>query len=95
MLTGLLFFKIQMKQKILLSFFLSITLVSVSFASYLDDWPDDALCQWMVNPSPPVHIVEEVKKRGISCEAGKVVTHSVKPSNNKNTSSASKVSLSK
>jgi len=93
MLTGLLFFKIQMKQKILLSFFLSITLVSVSFASYLDDWPDDALCQWMANPSPPVHIVEEVKKRGISCEAGKVVTHSVKPSNNKNTSSASKVSL--
>ena len=43
---------------------------NVAGASYLDDWPDDALCGWMQQPSPPEHIVQEVKKRGILCTDG-------------------------
>ena len=39
-------------------------------ADYLDDWPDEALCGWMENPSPPSYMVEEVKTRGISCFGG-------------------------
>ena len=38
--------------------------------AYLDDWPDDALCGWMQQSSPPEYIVEEVKKRGILCTDG-------------------------
>ena len=37
---------------------------------YLDDWPDDALCGWMQQSSPPEYIAEEVKKRGILCTDG-------------------------
>jgi len=57
-------------KKLLLLLLLSLGLTSISYGGYLDDWPDDALCGWMDNPSPPAHIVAEVKKRGISCEGG-------------------------
>lgn len=55
--------------------FLSTILVfllfsSYSYASYLDDWPDDALCGWMQNPSPPEHILKEVEKRRLKCIDG-------------------------
>ena len=57
-------------KKLLLLLLLSLGLTSISYGGYLDDWPDDALCGWMDNPSPPAHIVAEVKKRGISCDSG-------------------------
>ncbi len=50
--------------------FIFLFTANVSGASYLDDWPDDALCGWMQQPSPPEHIVQEVKKRGILCTDG-------------------------
>lgn len=60
-----------MKQIRLLSVFLIFFFVSsYSYASYLDDWPDDALCGWMQNPSPPEHIVKEVEKRRLKCLDG-------------------------
>ena len=49
---------------------LTLGLTSISYADYLDDWPDEALCGWMENPSPPSYMVAEVKKRGISCSWG-------------------------
>jgi thiamine phosphate synthase YjbQ (UPF0047 family) len=55
--------------KKLLVFFILFAANVVS-ADYLDDWPDDALCGWMQQPSPPEHIVAEVKKRGILCTDG-------------------------
>ena len=55
-----------MKQLTLL-ILLSLGLTSISSAGYLDDWTDDQLCGWMDKPSPPEHIVAEVKKRGLSC----------------------------
>ena len=57
-------------KKLLLLLLLSLGLTSISYGGYLDDWPDDALCGWMDNTSPPAHIVAEIKKRGISCEGG-------------------------
>ena len=45
-------------------------LSTVVNAAYLDDWPDDALCGWMQQSSPPEYIIEEVKKRGILCTDG-------------------------
>ena len=54
---------------------LAIGLTSNSSADYLDDWPDEALCGWMDNPSPPSYMVEEVKKRGISCAWGVVINN--------------------
>ena len=54
---------------------LAISLTSNSSADYLDDWPDKALCGWMDNPSPPSYMVEEVKKRGISCSWGVVINN--------------------
>ena len=52
---------------------LAIGLTSVSYGDYLDDWPDDALCGWMENSSPPSYMVEEVKTRDISCSGGKLI----------------------
>jgi len=60
-------------KRIQLTLLLAIGLIGPNFAGLLDDWPDDALCGWMENPSPPAHIVEEVKKRRIGCEGGKAV----------------------
>ena len=73
-------------KKSLLALIFLIGLVGTSSANYLADWPDDALCGWMANPSPPDHIVKEVERRGIGCDGGKAVT----ASNNKtkNTSQA-------
>ena len=56
---------------------LAIGLTSNSSADYLDDWSDKDLCGWMENPSPPSYMVEEVKKRGISCSFGVVLTETV------------------
>jgi hypothetical protein len=54
-------------KKLLLFLLLCLGLTTTSIADYLDDWPDDALCGWMENPTPPSYMVEEVKTRGISC----------------------------
>ena len=77
-------------KRILLTLFFSIGLSAVSIAGYLDDWLDDALCGWMENPSPPAHIVAEVKKRGISCERGKAVKFSAKTKTTTNSTSTTK-----
>ena len=52
-------FMIRFKKLLVLIFLFT---ANVAGASYLDDWPDDALCGWMQQPSPPEHIVAEVKK---------------------------------
>jgi hypothetical protein len=59
--------------KKLLLLVLSIGLSQLSYADYLDDWPDNALCGWMENPSTPSYMVEEVKTRGIICSGGNVI----------------------
>ena len=79
-------------KSILLTLLLAIGLIGPNFAGLLDDWPDDALCGWMENPSPPAHIVEEVKKRRIGCEGGKAVVGAAKT--NKTTSTSKKTTTS-
>ena len=54
---------------------LAIGLTSVAYTDYLDDWPDDALCGWMDNPSPPSYMVEEVNNRGVSCSGGVAINN--------------------
>ena len=51
----------------ILTTFLSIGLSGISYAGYLDDWPDEALCSWMEQESPPEYIVDEALKRGLEC----------------------------
>ena len=79
-------------KRIQLTLLLAIGLIGPNFAGLLDDWPDDALCGWMENPSPPAHIVEEVKKRRIGCEGGKAVVGAAKT--NKTTSTSKKTTTS-
>ena len=67
---------------VLLASFLLFGFIGISSANYLADWPDDALCQWMANPSPPEHIVKEVERRGIGCDGGKAVAASNNKSKN-------------
>ena len=82
--------------RLLFILLIGIGFASISVAGYLDDWPDDALCGWMDSPSPPAHIVAEVKKRGISCEGGKAVVGAAKTnttaSTNKKTTTSQKAS---
>ena len=79
-------------KSILLPLLLAIGLIGPTFAGFLDDWLDDALCGWMENSSPPAHIVEEVQKRGIGCEGGKAVAGAVQT--NKTTSTNKKTTTS-
>ena len=54
-------------------FILSFVLSQLSTANYLENWPNDALCSWMENPSPPSYMVEEVKTRDLTCSGGIVI----------------------
>ena len=51
----------------ILAAILSMYLSSVSYADYLDDWPNDSICSWMEQVSPPEYIVDEALKRGLEC----------------------------
>ena len=64
-------------KKLLLFLLLCLSLTATSFADYLDNWADEALCGWLDKPSPPSYMVDEVKKRGISCSFGVVLTETV------------------
>jgi len=46
---------------------MSMCLSSATYANYLDDWPDEALCSWLERSSPPEHIVDEALKRALDC----------------------------
>ena len=51
----------------ILAAILSMYLSGISYADYLDDWPDEALCSWMEQESPPEYMVNEALKRGLEC----------------------------
>ena len=51
-------------------FFLISTLTSATYAAYLDDWSNDALCGWMESASAPEYIQKEVEKRKLLCHGG-------------------------
>ena len=46
------------------------SLLSISHASYLDDWSNNDLCGWMESTSIPKYILNEVDKRKILCSGG-------------------------
>ena len=50
--------------KIYLSLFLS-SIVSISYANYLDDWTDEDLCRWMDAALIPEHITDEMYARKV------------------------------
>ena len=48
-------------------FLLLTSIVSLSYANYLDDWTDEDLCRWMDAALIPAHISEEIFTRKILC----------------------------
>ena len=50
--------------------FLISSLTSATYAAYLVDWSNDALCGWMESASAPEYIQKEVEKREILCYGG-------------------------
>jgi len=54
-----------MKKKYLFLFLSS--LVSISYANYLDDWTNEDLCRWMDAASIPEHISDEIYVRNVIC----------------------------
>ena len=54
-----------MFKKILLLFLIS--LMSVSYANYLDDWTNEDLCRWMDAELIPEHISDEMYTRKLIC----------------------------
>ena len=68
-------------KRLFLFVILSLGLTSISygdaFDGFFDDWTDEHLCGWMDKPEPPAYMVDEVNRRRISCEGGKVVTKDV------------------
>ena len=54
-----------MKKKYLFLFLSS--LVSISYANYLDNWTNEDLCRWMDAASIPEHISDEMYARNVIC----------------------------
>ena len=54
----------------LISILFISSLLSISHASYLDDWSNNDLCGWMESTSVPRYILDEVDKREILCSGG-------------------------
>ena len=48
-------------------FLFLISLTSLSYANYLDDWTDEDLCRWMDADLIPEHISEEIYTRKTIC----------------------------
>ncbi|MDC1026514.1 hypothetical protein OAR79_02390 [Candidatus Thioglobus sp.] len=48
-------------------FLFLISLTSLSYANYLDDWTDEDLCRWMDAALIPEHISEEIYTRKTIC----------------------------
>ena len=49
------------------SFLFLISLISISYANYLDDWTDEDLCRWMDAALIPEHISDEMYDRKVVC----------------------------
>jgi len=43
------------------------SLLSISYANYLDDWTNEDLCRWMDAEPVPAHISDEIYSRKIVC----------------------------
>ena len=57
-----------MKKTYLFILFISLaSLVSLSYANYLDDWTNEDLCRWMDADLIPEHISEEIYTRKVIC----------------------------
>ena len=52
--------------KKILFLFLS-SLISISYANYLDDWTNEDLCRWMDAEIIPEHISDEMYERNVIC----------------------------
>ena len=52
--------------KTYLFLFLS-SILSLSYANYLDDWTDEDLCRWMDATLIPEHISQEMYTRKVEC----------------------------
>ena len=49
------------------SFLFLISVRSISYANYLDDWTDEDLCRWMDAALIPEHISDEIYVRKVVC----------------------------
>jgi hypothetical protein len=49
------------------SFLFLSSLISISYANYLDDWTDEDLCRWMDAALIPEHISDEMYARKVVC----------------------------
>ena len=48
-------------------FLFLISLISISYANYLDDWTNEDLCRWMDAALVPEHISDEMYARKVVC----------------------------
>ena len=49
------------------SFLFLSSLISISYANYLDDWTNEDLCRWMDAALIPEHILDEMYARKVVC----------------------------
>ena len=49
------------------SFLFLSSLISISYANYLDDWTDEDLCRWMDAAIIPENISDEIYARKVIC----------------------------
>ena len=48
-------------------FLFLISLISISYANYLDDWTNEDFCRWMDAALIPEHISDEIYVRKVTC----------------------------
>jgi len=77
-------------KRILLTSFFAIAFIGTTFAGPYDDWPDDSICGWLEVKPTHAGYLGEAKKRGLTCEDGKVVEGSVKTTTTTKSTSTTK-----
>ena len=61
-------------KKIFLFLFLITAVVSISYADYRDDFPDESICLFLNKKPVNPYYVDAAEKRGITCSGGNLIS---------------------
>lgn len=61
-------------KKIFLFLFLITAVVSISYADYRDDFPDESICLFLIKKPVNPYYVDAAEKRGITCSGGNLIS---------------------
>ena len=61
-------------KKIFLFLYLILAIVSISYADYRDDFPDESICLFLIKKPVNPYYIDAAEKRGITCSGGNLIS---------------------